>query len=572
MSENISGRFDIRRLICLILCFVTLLPFTASAQEPQTSPAQTAENDRTKENKQPVLTAEGELALVYNLDYSRVLWSVGEEEKISPASFVKIMTAALAFEYAAENPKKTVTVSEYAAKAQGTKLGLKAGEEIPFDELLYGLVLGSANDAAIAIAEEVAGSEAEFVSRMNAKAKELGMRSTYFANPTGMDNSAMYTTLRDVASLCAFAYRFNDYVVMATEPRHTIPATNLSKERTLKTKNLLVDPNKYSGYYTPVAQGFCAGGTQNSGYCVATSFVNGSLSYVVLITGGKYQNDVYSSFTDAKTLIRYTVDNFKLATVILKDQVVGELPVKLGKGTDSVMVVSKDQIQTLLPVDYDKALVETEKIYNVSSMTAPVEKGVKVGDLRVIYDGQLIGATDIVTQRTIELSVMDSSLKDINDFFDTPWVKRTIIIVLCVVAALILGGFAVWLARHRKKTADERKAVKEYLKKDRERFREQKKQYRIEVKEKRERRLNNYLRIRNNYAKYKEEKRLAEEKAAREMARRDKQRSGVAPQPRPRSDQPRRSSPSPQKPPVDCPGDQPQQPPIRRKGDEYYNK
>lgn len=541
MSEIILKKMNNTplRFICALLCLMFILTPRAFAITA------------------PDLSAEGEKALIYSVDFERTLWSNAPDEKIAPASFTKIMTAALAFEFLAENPGTYVTVSDYAAtRSGGTRLGLKTGEVLPMEELLSAMALTGANDAAIAIAETVAGSEAEFVSRMNRKAAELGMENTYFANPTGLDNSAMYSTLSDIAKLCGFAYRFNNYMVLASEPKHTIPETGLSKERKFDNANKLVVPSKYSGYYTENALGFCAGGTQASGLCVATSFTNGSLSYVIIITGGKYQNEVYSTFTDARTLIKFTSDSFSLESVVLKDQVVGQMNVRLAKESDVVALVACDTVQALLPKDYNTNLVRIECSYYdeyKDGLTAPVDGGMKVGELTVKYGATLLGRTAIVTQRSLELSLLESTGSKIGQFFQRDWVKRTLKIIAAVLILTALSVAIVLFVRHRKKTAKQRKALKKYLKNERRRFAEEKKQYHLEAGIRREKRIEVYRRVKKGIESYRAEKQREEMRAAMraERARREKMR---------REAQIRQQREArEQKPPA-------------RPGDEYYNR
>ena len=527
------------RFVCFALCLVCLFASRAGALTA------------------PELSAEGEKALIYSVDFDRVLWSNAPDDKIAPASFTKIMTSALAFEFLAEHPGTYVTVSEYAAtRSSGTRLGLKTGEVLPMEELLSAMALTGANDAAIAVAETVAGSEVEFVSKMNKKAAELGMENTYFANPTGIDNSAMYSTLSDIAKLCGYAYRFNSYMVTASEPSHTIPETALSKERRIDNANKLVVPSKYSGYYTENALGFCAGGTQASGLCVATSFMNSSLSYVILITGGKYQNEVYSTFTDARTLIRFTSDSFSLHRVIMKDQVVGQMNVKLAKNSDVVALVASENVQTLLPKDYNTSLIRIECSYYDEfrdGLTAPVDGGMKVGELSVKYGATLLGKTSIVTQRALELSWLESAGNKIGLFFQKTWVVTTLKIILAVIILAVAVIALVMTLRHRKKTAQQRKALKKYLKNERRRFAEEKKKYHREAGIRREKRKAVYRRVKKGIESYREEKRREEMKAAlrAQAARREKLR---------REAQLRQNREA-----------QNQKPPARP-GDEYYNR
>lgn len=501
-----------------------------------------------KADTAPVLTAEGEKAVLYNLEYGRILWSQGENDVIAPASFVKIMTAVLGFEHLAQQGDFIHTVSEYTvSKTTGTRINLKAGETIAFSQLLYALVVGSANDAALAIAEAVAGSEAEFVTQMNQKAKELGLSSaTYFANPTGMDQSAMKSTLADLTKLCAYAYKINEYMVMSSVVDHTIPATNLSKKRELHTKNLLVDPNPYTGYYTSQAMGMSAGSTTQAGFCVATATEHNGLTYLILIAQGKYQKDVYSSFTDAKTLIRHAIDGYRLVPLVVKDNAITEMKVELGKDTDSVMLVYQEDVTGLLPTDYNPEQLELRYGYTHSLLTAPVSKGMQVGNVQVFYNQQYLGSTAIVTQRAVELSGMEAFSRELGNFFQLPAVRTVLLICILALGLVILVFGAIFILHRRKKTAKDRKAIKEYLAQDQKDLKEYRKQYWADRKIRKENRKEAIAEIQKVLAHRKRQK--------------QKQAATVAKKPK----APARKTESPAPPP-------PPAPPPRR-GDEYYRK
>ena len=505
------------------------------------------------------LSFDGEKGLIYNIEYQRFLYSEGKDEKIAPASLTKIMTAVLGFEYLKDHPDTVVTVDSYTVtKATGTKVGLKQGEEISLEELLYCMTVGSANDAALAIAIAVGKSEAEFVGMMNSKARELGMENTYFANPTGMDNSAMYTTLSDMARLCAYAYKINDYMLMTNTVNHTVPATNLSKARKLKTKNLLVDPNPYTGYHTPEVMGMSFGSTAKAGYCVATTVEKSGLSYVILISGGGYVNDTYTALSDARVLVDHALNDFILSTVLAKDTALSELPVHLGENADGVMTVSADQIQALLPTDHDRSFIRTQCVFSADLLEAPVEAGMMVGTVKVFYKDEYLGSCEIITQRAIAKSTWDSFLYELEQFFLRPTVQTFLKVAAVLLILAVIGAITVNYLRARKQNAAQRQAVKEYLKQDRKRFKEDQREYRRTRKEKRKRRKANFIRIKQNYHKYK----LDKENEKRLEVKRQSKAS-------PQSSRPPQAKRNPRPGPQDTPS---APPPTQRPGDQYYRK
>ena len=174
---------DKKKIILLFLLFLLLPPAVAGALEP------------------PSVTARA--AIVLDQTTGRILFSKNAYEQLPMASTTKIMTAILAIE--SGRLDETVTVSEYASLVEGSSIDLEAGEKKTLEELLYGLILQSGNDAAVAIAEHLSGSVEEFAKAMTARSRELGANGTSFANPHGLNDENHYTTAYDLALIASHA-------------------------------------------------------------------------------------------------------------------------------------------------------------------------------------------------------------------------------------------------------------------------------------------------------------------------------------------------------------------------------
>ena len=195
-------------------------------------------------------------AIVFEANSNTLMYAWNADTQLFPASFVKIITALVAIEKG--NLADIVTVSADAIASvphDAVSAELVAGEEISLENLLYCLLLGSANDAAVVIAEHISGTEAAFVDLLNSYAIELGCKDTHFVNAHGLHSQQQYTTARDSARILAAAIKNEDFYRIFTATKHTIGETNKTPLRNLLSGNLLMDPNSKLYYDSRVVGG-----------------------------------------------------------------------------------------------------------------------------------------------------------------------------------------------------------------------------------------------------------------------------------------------------------------------------
>ncbi len=396
-------------------------------------------------------------ALVYNVQYSEVLYEKNADERIAPASFAKVMTAILAYEYKAEvgSPAPVIVDEEEAAAARGGLYRIQAGEQFAFDDLLCALVIGNANNAAYLLAKTVSGDVDTFVARMNERARELGAEQTHFANPTGLDDNSAYTTLSDMAKICEAANTINDYMVTSSKLYYEIAPTELTKQkRTVFNNNLILDavPNVVDGvesfnYYIEGAVGINCGGTKEAGDCLATAKEgDASTTNLVLLSGGvTNESGLKTTFLDAKKLFSYAEEAYEVQTVLAAGSIIQEIPVDLADAQDHVMLIASADITALLPVDaqIDEKIVR--EIYTTEKrLEAPVVEGTAHGSIEIYYEDELIGSAELLAQRSISRSAPLYLLDNVKGFSQKPLV-RLILIVLAVAIVLFLAACLILL-------------------------------------------------------------------------------------------------------------------------------
>ncbi len=456
-------------VLCGLFAAVLLLPpflvFAQPAEVPQTP--------------EPVTVPEvaSNAAILFNPQSEQLLYEKNADARIYPAAFTKLMTALLCYEYRATAGNVNVTVTaEMLSSAGGTSMKLQEGETLTFDDLLAGLVVQNANDAALVLASVVGGNISAFVEKMNERAKALGMEHTYYANPTGVDSAVMYSTLRDTLTLCTALYRVNDFMILSETPKITIPATNLSKERTYTNKNALIPYSYVTDYYMKGARGMAAGYTSGAGYCVATVHQKADATYFALVSGGedrseaKNQRDI-SSYRDAKALLEWAESTFSIRQILPKGKVICEKNVRLGAGVDHVILVTGRELFELLPIAED---LESEITYEIKTekqtFSAPIIEGKEYGTLDVLYRGQILASVPLVAQTNIGLSRWLVMWDAVLGFFSQGPAKVVLILVICaaVLYVLILIG-TVWVQYARKNQA-KNLAIKEINEQEKQRM------------------------------------------------------------------------------------------------------
>lgn len=273
------------------------------------------------------ITAKG--AVLINADTKEILYGLNENSRLPMASTTKIMTAIVVIEKC--NLDDKVLISAEMTGAEGSSIYLKAGEILSFRELLYGLMLSSANDAAEAIAISVAGSVDSFAQLMNNKAKDLGLMNTHFTNPHGLDNEEHYTTAFELATITAYCLNNRTFSEIVSSKTYTIPETELSSERVLVNHNKLL--NLYDG-----CKGVKTGFTKRCGRCLVTA-ADAKETTLISVTLGCY--DDWNAHT---ALLDYGFSLYKEITLAEIGSLRFSMPVLCGNES-KITVSNKDALK-----------------------------------------------------------------------------------------------------------------------------------------------------------------------------------------------------------------------------------
>lgn len=251
-----------KRVFGILVCFMLLF----SSVSVGFAQSEKAQSEKTEVEKTPKLAEEASSAIVIEQDTGKVLFEKSPNEKLPPASMTKIMTMLLIMEQVEKGKLKLedkVRASEHAASMGGSQIFLEPGEEMTVNEMLKGIAIASGNDASVAVAEHIAGSEEGFVNMMNKKAKDLGLKNTHFQNPTGLPAKDHYSTAYDMSIM---AKELMKYPLIR---KYTGKYEDYLRENTEK-KFWLVNTNKLVRFY-PGVDGVKTGFTTEAKYCLTAS-------------------------------------------------------------------------------------------------------------------------------------------------------------------------------------------------------------------------------------------------------------------------------------------------------------
>ena len=401
----------------------------------------------------PTHTVQATSAMLIELSSGQVLLEQNADAQIYPASLTKIMTCMLTLEHGTLTD--VVTVSETALQnldAAGSTAGLLEGEQLTVEQLLYCMMLSSANEACNVAAEYVSGSVDAFVELMNEEAAALGCTGTHFANPHGLHDENHYTTARDLSIIATAALQSEKFREITSTVTYTVPATNLSEERQLFTTNLLETPN--TDYYYEYASGVKTGFTTPAGRCLISTAQrpDSELHLLSVLCGASEEGQ---NFTETEAMFEWGFDNFAFATV-LEANPVTEIPVFMSAGSDAAVLAASREITAVLPADFDESLVELDiQLTSPDGVEAPVTKGQVLGTVTVRYLGTDLGTADLVAITDTPRSELAATAASTQSFLSEHfWLLLIGAVVLLFILYLVINN--VRRARRRRRRQLER--------------------------------------------------------------------------------------------------------------------
>ncbi len=350
-----------------------------------------------------VLEMKAKSAILIETNTGQILYDMNSDEELPPASVTKVMSLYLIMKAIDEkrfSVEDVITVSDNAVGMGGSQIWLKQNESMTVDDLLKAAVIASANDATVALAEKVSGSEEGFVALMNKTAKDMGLSCT-FKNCTGLDEDGHLMSARDIAVLGAELIKYP-----LIKKYSTVWMESLRGGQTE-----LVNTNKLIRFYDG-ATGLKTGTTSKAGCCLCATAERDGLSLCAVVLGAENSKE---RFAAAQKMLNYGFSNYSFKSIDTKKDEVGEIKIKGGKKT-TVKTNDIPSIPLLLQKSGEQNT--TKKININKNIKAPVKSGDKLGRVEILLSGETVGAADITAGESVgKKTVLSSFLKLIENLF-----------------------------------------------------------------------------------------------------------------------------------------------------------
>lgn len=375
-------------LCCILICStLTVSAATVSSECDISDIAVPIDNTVTDAAIGTQLDIKAKSAILMEVNTGKILYEMNADEKLPPASITKIMSLLLVME-AIDSGKMSVedviTASEHACSMGGSQIWLEPGETMTVDDLLKAAVIASANDATVALGEQIAGSEEGFVAMMNERAAQLGMTNTHFVNATGLDAEGHISTAHDVAIMSAELIKHELIKNYSTVWMDTLR----------DGESELVNTNKLVRFYEGTT-GLKTGTTSGAGYCLSATAERNGLELVAVIMSGDTSQD---RFNGAKKLLDYGFANYEYASITPQLDIT-ELDVKNGVA-QKVKISAKNNFGTLLKKSEASAI--TQQLNLKQNLTAPIKKDAVVGTVDFYLNDEMIGQVDVTASESVD--------------------------------------------------------------------------------------------------------------------------------------------------------------------------
>lgn len=412
-----------------------------ASEEPEETPEPT-KNPRIQDDGKPIM-AENECAVLIDSRSGEVMFEQNADKRVYPASTTKIMTALLVLEAVERgdvnlNSAFLVTPDMLEGLApDGSSMRLVEGEAITVQYLLEGLLIESGNDAAQALAIIVCGDVPTFVQRMNDKAQELKLKDTHFVNPHGLHDEEHYTTAHDLCIVTKEAMKNKTFRNIVSMAQAVIPATDKSGVRTFLNTNGLISTLRYGNYYYQNAIGVKTGHTSQAGFCLVSAAKKGDFEVIGAVMNAAAEDDRH---LDSRNMLAYAIDNFKAATPIKRGDMLSEIKVRFGSGSDHTTLSAADDVTVTIPEDANAEDIEVRPVVP-DYAAAPVTEGEKLGEAELVLGGKVIGKADLLADMTVKRHPLGFLMQ----FFAFIW-SFTIVKIIAITLAAALVIFVIYVA------------------------------------------------------------------------------------------------------------------------------
>ena len=438
-----------KRYVSLFFLFIlifslTLCAFAPCADEtggengsPEEKEGEKEGEEAKEEKEEPDLREFADKIALWCVDTGTLLYEKNATARCAPSSSAKLMCALVAADLITD-PEATVEVtSDMLRSVSGLIYGFKAGNTVSYDDLIAAMLIRNANDAALILSRALCSSQDEFISRMNGKAKELGMNDTKYTNPTGISGDS-YTTVSDMLTLTLAFAKNNHLLALSGKSYYKLPSTGV----TIYSRNFYLSKYYNAGrsYISKEVIGGITGQTEESGDTLITIAKHGGYTYACVLTNGVRDEENIYSYLTTSYLTEWAANSFEYRTLLSSSDVICNIGVVMGNGADETGVFPAVSVvrYILKDIDLERAVTYEYSLIK-EELTAPVEYAEKVGTLTLSLDGDVIETVDLIVRSDIQSSSGDYIFNEVKNFITGKVFIRNVLIVLGVSVLYVLG-------------------------------------------------------------------------------------------------------------------------------------
>ena len=458
--------------ICLAVVLVAMLiiPTKAAATIDATSDKSIQQGCHTVDAKVPLLgsvpfTENAKSIVLYECNSDTLMYAWNADEQLYPASFVKNMTGYIAVEKGDLDAIVTVRQDVLSTlPSDAVSAELQPGEQISLRNLLYCMMVQSANDAAAVIADYISGSQEAFVAEMNSYAEMLGCTGTTFMNVHGLHHEQQLTTARDTARILAAAMQNEDFSKIFNTAFYTVPATNKSTSRRLETVNHLINNQEYAIYYDERVTGGRTGVTDDGYRCIASSAEADGLQMISVIMGTRsvfeadgYTPRIVGGFLETSELLDMGFAGYKESQILYNGQVIKQQAVT--NGTSDVALGCQIDISAVVPYSVSK----NDLIYRYNDVPgafqAPICAGEILSQVEIWYGSVCLGHADLVALNDVDALDTGNQVSTVKHR-DTKAGRVILYVILCIFGVILICVISLFVVRKIRKTQHSRRGRK----------------------------------------------------------------------------------------------------------------
>ena len=418
-----------KKITAYVLTLIMLFSFSCAYAAP--------ENENVKNNNEEAqintLVAKSPHAILLDMKTGSVIYKKKANEKVYPAALTNIMTALLVLENC--NLEELVVASDTALSnisPGDSKMGIIKEERLSVRQLLYGMMLSSASDAANLLAEKTSGSIEAFVALMNKRAKELGMDKTSFTNPNGAHDERHYTTASDMAKLTLVAMQNETFAEIVKAQSYSIPATEKSHTaRKITNRNHFVSNLLRNDYYYKYSTGIKTGYTPEAKSCIAASAQKNSMSLLVLVFEAETVDNVAQSFSDCRNMFDHVFENYTSQSIAEKDEIIAQTELENARREKKLILKTENKVAFIKHRDTESCEI-TYKDSVPAKVSAPVQKDEVIGSREYFVNGKSIGIVNLLAEKSYKLDPITFLVNKMVAFVTSPWLFVAIAVLIFI--------------------------------------------------------------------------------------------------------------------------------------------